>query len=704
MDNKQLALDFVMHTNPNLFVTGKAGTGKTTFLRQLKEITQKQMAVVAPTGVAAVNAGGTTIHSFFQLPITPFLPTSEGRSDLIGRTKMRGDRRRVLQELELLVIDEISMVRADLLDAIDVILRHFRCREEPFGGVQLLFIGDLFQLPPVAKEEEWRLLSGYYQSPYFFHSFVAAEAPPLYIEFEKIYRQTHSDFIGILNEIRHDCLSGESLRMLEQHYIPHFVPPSDENYIILTTHNQKADLINGRKLEEIKGKNHPLKAEIEGEYPERNNPTDLVLDLKIGARVMFLKNDTETPRRFYNGKIGVVKQIKKGRITVCCEGDEPVEVEPAVWENIGYSVNPESRQIEEKILGRFVQFPLRLAWAITIHKSQGLTFDKAVIDAGHAFAPGQVYVALSRCRSLEGVVLLSRINPVSIHNDRQVVAYERDKQPVAMLEEQLSYSRKAYYRDILLSFFDFSGLSMQSKLLSARIDELQASFNKETIPYLQQVRQLLQEMDEVAVKFRLQLITVFKQYPLREEYLQSRISAACGFFAQRAGQFLEILRKSPVSTDSRTNAGEYNEAIQQMFSDMAMKKHIIESLISDSPIEAYFAARSRFSLPHFSVNAYARSASATSDLSYPELYRLLLEERNRICEPKDLPIYLVAGSKTLYEMAEYLPQDKKELLQISGFGSIKVEKYGEIFLSIIRLYSKKHGLQSRLSERISKKR
>jgi|AGTN01.3.fsa_nt_gi ATP-dependent exoDNAse (exonuclease V), alpha subunit - helicase superfamily I member len=704
MNNNQLAFDFALHTHRNLFITGKAGTGKTTFLHRLKEVSGKQMAVVAPTGVAAINAAGTTIHSFFQLPFTPFFPTPEGQKDLIAKSKMRSYRRRVLQELELLVIDEISMVRADLLDAIDTSLRHFRYRnDEPFGGVQVIFIGDMFQLSPVVKEDEGRLLSQYYQSPYFFHSRVIAQDPPVYIEFEKIYRQTNSDFIRILNEIRNDCLSEESFRRLEERYDPHFIPPAGENYIVLTTHNYKADRINAGELEKINGKTYTFKAKIQGDFPEKSYPTEPTLELKIGAKVMFLKNDTETPRRFYNGKIGVVDDIEEDRIIIRCEQDEYIGVERGVWENIGYSANADTKQIEENMLGSFTQYPLRLAWAITIHKSQGLTFDKAVIDAGHAFAPGQVYVALSRCRSLKGIVLLSKINPVSVHNDRQIVEYERNKQPVTMLEEQLDESRKAYRSHILLSVFDFSDIYAHSKRLCLRIDEIKVSFNEETMPYLQHIRQQLQEIDEVAVKFRTQLHSIFRQYPVREDYLQNRVSAAGDFFAQKADQLLETLRKSPATTDSRTHADEYNEAIQHIFSDLALKKHILGSLKSDIRIETYFEVRNRFVLPPFSVNAYARNASAKPNLSYPELYRLLVEERNKICEPKDLPIYMVAGSKTLYEMAEYLPQDEKELLQITGFGPAKVEKYGYTFLSIIRSHCEKHGLQSRLSEKETSK-
>ncbi|HBG42462.1 MAG TPA: aldolase [Porphyromonadaceae bacterium] len=700
MDNNQIAFDFALHTNRNLFITGKAGTGKTTFLHRLKEASGKQMAVVAPTGVAAINAGGTTIHSFFQLPLSPFFPTPEGKKDLIAKARMRSQRRRILQELELLVIDEISMVRADLLDAIDHTLRYYRYRpNEPFGGVQVIFIGDMFQLSPVVKDDEWELLSQFYPSPYFFHSLVIAQRPPVYIEFEKIYRQTNADFIRILNEVRNDSLCAESLQALERRYDPSFVPPEEDNYITLTTHNYKADLINSEELAKIKGKTYIFDAEIEGAYPEKSFPTEQRLELKIGAKVMFLKNDTEMPRRFFNGKIGVVDTIDDDHITVRCGEDELIDVETAVWEDIRYTADPSTKQIEEKVAGRFKQYPLRLAWAITIHKSQGLTFDKAVIDAGQAFAPGQVYVALSRCRSLEGVVLLSKIHPESIHTNRRIVEYGNLKQSGGLLEKQLDESRKNYRLDLLLSVFDFSFVLSLSDRLVTKIREAQKSFNEETGPYVESLRKELGEIQAVAVKFQTQLRFIFRQEPVDEAYLLARLEASEAFFSPKLRHLEDALRQSPAVTDSRAHAEEYNEAVQDIFSELMLKKHLLARLKEDASIDAYFDAKNRFKLPDFKVNAYAAAKTTKSDLSFPELYYLLAEERNKICEPLDLPIYMVAASKTLYEMAEYLPQNEDELLQISGFGPAKVEKYGSAFLSVIGQYCEKHHLESRMAKK-----
>ena len=702
----QLAHDFALFTNRSIFLTGKAGTGKTTFLHRLKKETKKQMAVVAPTGVAAINAGGTTMHSFFQLPFTPFIPTPEGRKNLIEKMKMQGSRRKVLQELELLVIDEISMVRADVLDSVDTILRHVRYRNnEPFGGVQVIFIGDMFQLSPVASDDEWRLLSRYYTSPYFFHSQVILQQQPVYIELDKIFRQTNGDFIQVLNEVRNDCLSDSSLKLLQSRYNPLFVPPSDDTYITLTTHNYKADQINAEELAKIKGKTYTFDATIEGEYPEKSYPTEKILELKVGAKVMFLKNDTETPRRFFNGKIGVIESVEEDSIQIKCPDDfEAIELKKAVWENIRYTTNPTTKQIEENELGKFIQYPLRLAWAITIHKSQGLTFDKAVIDAGAAFAPGQVYVALSRCRSLEGMVLLSKINSSSIQNDRQIVEHERNKLSAEILEQQLNESRNMYRSFILMLFFDFKNAVGQISRLISETTDVQSSFNEETLPYLADLLRQAQGMMEIASKFQNQLLGIFEQYPVDEEHLQSRIAAAIDFFNPKMNNLLETLRQSPAVSDSRSNASDYNDGIKMVFSNIAQKIFLMKGLKHKFTVEDYFILKNTFAMPELNVNAYAKTSSKQKlTTRQPELYRQLMLLRNQLCEPLDLPIYLVAGSQTLNEMSDYLPQNEKDLLQISGFGPAKVEKYGKAFLNVILAYCKENKLSSLMDEKEKRK-
>lgn len=699
----EFAREFAVSTRRSIFLTGKAGTGKTTFLRNLQKLTKKQMAVVAPTGVAAINAGGTTIHSFFQLPFTPFIPTVEGRKELVEKIKMQGYRRKVIQELELLVIDEISMVRADVLDAIDTVLRYFRHNFlEPFGGVQLIFIGDMFQLSPVAIEEEWRLLAPYYRSPYFFHSQVVAQQTPVYIELDKIFRQTNEQFIRVLNEIRNNQLTNTGLELLQSRYNPGFIPSADDTWITLTTHNYKAERINADELVRLKGHTSRFKAKITGDFPEKSFPAEETLELKIGAKVMFVKNDVENPRRFFNGKIGMVEEMADDAIRVRCpEDNELIEVGRMQWENIRYTTNASTRQIEEDTLGTFVQYPLRLAWAITIHKSQGLTFDKAIIDAGDAFAAGQVYVALSRCRSLEGMVLRSRINPQSIENDRQIVEHEKQRLPDSELQLLLDKSRQEFIQQIILQLFDYRMPIGFASRLSRTVEEVAGSFNEETIPFLKEIIRQLQNLQEVASKFQHQLQRIFDEgQVMNRDYLNERITAATAYFLEKTLMLTETIRQSPAQTDSRDNAREYADQLTDLFVVLSQKTAVMRGLKGDFNVEDYFVLKNTFIVPEIKINAYSKigDKKATTS-SNPKLFYQLINLRNKICEPKDLPIYLVAGSKTLEEMAEYLPFTKEDLLKINGFGPAKAEKYGEMFLEVIRQYCAEHHLSTKMKEK-----
>ncbi|MBN2765818.1 MAG: AAA family ATPase [Paludibacteraceae bacterium] len=702
-----LAREFALTTNRSIFLTGKAGTGKTTFLRKLQQETKKQMAIVAPTGVAAINAGGTTIHSMFQLPFNPFVPTPEARKGLVEKIKMAGYKRKVIQELELLVIDEISMVRADVLDAVDTVLRHFRYRyNEPFGGVQLILIGDMFQLSPVAVDDEWRLLSRYYQSPYFFHSKVIAEQKPVYIELDKIFRQQNATFIQTLNEVRNNCLSQSGLQTLMSRYNPHFVTENNDTYITLTTHNYKADQINNVELAKIKSKNYKSEARITGDFQEKSYPTEKVLELKVGAKVMFIRNDNENPRRFYNGKIGTIEKMNDDTIEIHCPEDKSdIEVGRFVWENIRYSTNEKTKQIEEEVVGTFTQFPLRLAWAITIHKSQGLTFDKAVIDAGDAFAAGQVYVALSRCRTLEGMVLKSRINPQSIENDRQIVEHQKIKPSYDELEQQLDVARNEFRQFVLTQLFEFRpGIGHVSRLI-ASVKEVENSFSEDTLPFLQDLLRQTQAIQEVAGKFQHQLSGIANDKTLSVDYLAERLDAATAYFREKISHLLDTINESPASTDSRDNARDYNDQLRSAFGYFAQKNHIFKGMKHPFLVEDYFVLKNTFLLPDFRPNAYNKTKETKAfDVKNKSLYFELLEMRNQICEPRDLPIYLVAGSQTLGEMADYLPQNEKDLLRINGFGPAKVEKYGELFLNIIRKYCKANNLESKMEMLATEKR
>ena len=453
--NKELrtAWDFVEHTGRSIFLTGKAGTGKTTFLKTVVGRSSKRSIVVAPTGVAAINAGGMTIHSFFQLPFSPFVPNAQIKSKFdFGKEK-----RRIIASLDLLIIDEISMVRSDLLDAIDSVLRRFRDRYKPFGGVQLLMIGDLQQLTPVVTPEDEAMLKPYYDTPYFFGSKALQQIEYVTIQLERVYRQEDSAFLDVLNHIREAHPSARDIAMLNARCQPAFIPKPGEGYIRLTTHNHLADSYNEGELSKLPGHSYTFRAQIEGNFPEYSYPTSEVLTLKEGAQVMFVKNDPTGSHRYFNGRIGEIVEIGDSRICVLCPGDaEAIEVEPLEWENTQYQLNPDTREIETKVQGKFRQLPLRLAWAITIHKSQGLTFDRAIIDANLSFAPGQVYVALSRCRTLEGMVLSTPIEPRAVISDRRVESYiSRQEEDARRSISQLPQLKEEYYRQQLLELFDF---------------------------------------------------------------------------------------------------------------------------------------------------------------------------------------------------------------------------------------------------------
>lgn len=697
-----LARDFVTGTNQTIFITGKAGTGKTTFLRQLKAITGKQMAIVAPTGIAAINAGGTTMHSFFQLPFTPFTPNQEGKKHLIEKSRIRANRRKVLQELELLVIDEISMVRADTLDAVDTILRSIRYRHsQPFGGVQVIFFGDLFQLSPVVTEDDKAVLNSFYPSPYFFHSQVMMQNAPLYIEFDKIFRQSNADFIRILNEVRNNCLSNDGLQMLMSRYQPDFKPDDNDGYITLTTHNYKADKMNADEMEKLPGKAVCYSATIEGDFGEKSYPTDKDLMLKTGAKVMIIKNDIETPRRFYNGKTGIIKHLNDDEITIHCpEDNAEIKLTRMEWENISYSSDPKTLNIHEDVIGKFIQFPLRLAWAITIHKSQGLTFSKAVIDAGDAFAAGQVYVALSRCTTLEGIVLKSRINPYSLQNDNRIVDFESHKAPAETLEKILSDTSSQYREQLLHKLYGFEDEIRFCRKLIQLAEKESGSFNKETLGYLNNLLLELRSNDETGNQFKDQLNQIFRANPINEDYLAGRLDASFQYFAAKNNSILKILNASPASTDSKENAKEYNENIKNIFEALTLKNHLIKNLKHPFQPSQYFEIRNKFVLPDFNVNAYSKtSAGKNIQIKNPILYNKLLALRNKICEPGDIPLYVVAANKTLQEMAEYLPTTEKELLLIHGLGKTKVSKYGKQFLEVIIDYCLEHNLTSIIYEK-----
>lgn len=689
-----LAFDFVQNTNRNIFLTGKAGTGKTTFLHKLKEISPKRMVVVAPTGVAAINAGGVTIHSFFQMPFGPILPDSLMDSENnVSVKKFNKKKINIIRTLDLLVIDEISMVRADLLDGVDQVLRRYKNPRLPFGGSQVLMIGDLQQLAPVVKGNEWDLLRNHFDTIYFFSSKVFQQANVLGIELKHIYRQQDNNFITILNEIRDNRLSENSLTKLNARYQENFRPGLDEGYITLTTHNAIANRINDEKLESVKAKVHSFKAEIKDNFPEYSYPTDEVLRLKIAAQVMFVKNDSSPEKRYYNGKIGTVSRFDEHIIYVKCpDENEPIAVEPEIWENIRYSINEKTKAIEEEVTGSFTQYPLRLAWAITIHKSQGLTFEKAVIDAQAAFAHGQTYVALSRCKTLEGLVLGSRLNNHAIITDQTVGAFNKQVNDNPPDQNTLADSKKDYVLSLLEELFSFYQIEYYiKKALQQTGVNLSIIHGNVQAPLTKMQNGGTQILNDVSKKFASQLRQVAETQD--NDLFQIRIKKASAYFLEQTDLLLwKPLEKISFDTDNRLVKKDLKEAFSKIKELLSIKIACLKNTIHGFNTKDYLEVRAFAALEKVEVDRVYESGHVPNISSNPILYKRLSIWRNSKAEEQDVPAYFLFSQKALIGISNELPATSAQLKNIKGIGPKKIIEYGEAILEMVTSYCTENNI------------
>ncbi|MDE5791597.1 MAG: AAA family ATPase [Muribaculaceae bacterium] len=581
-----LAHRIIEETGTNLFLTGKAGTGKTTFLRRLRQTSSKRMVVLAPTGVAAINAEGVTIHSFFQLSFSPFIPGKGFLEKDSRRYSFSKEKRRIIASLDLLVIDEISMVRPDTLDAIDDVLRRYRNPALPFGGVQLLLIGDLRQLAPVLRENEREMLSPYYKSEYFFESLALKESGFVTIELSTVYRQSDPEFINILNAVRDGNVTPDILNQLNSRYVANFTPSDSDNFIRLTTHNRMADDINHRRLDEIKSAGMTYRAVVKGNFPESSFPADFVLKLKIGAQVMFIKNDSGSDRLYYNGLLGVVSGLTEDSVVVSPEdGRPPITVGFTEWENTKYVINEDTKEITPVTDGSFFQLPLRLAWAITIHKSQGLTFDKAIIDAGYSFAPGQTYVALSRCRSLEGLVLGQPIPFSSVITDHKVNSFIESSARQKPDAELLDNMRAEYTRHSLSELFDFRGIRVAFDDYHRAVSEYVIPLYPDYYdPFHKAAETMARKVDQVGAKF----IVLYASNPIYPEQLVQhpdfldKVKNGCAYFLSLLEEIIEVTKNVNVKLDNAAYVNRLTNAYEATIFQLQVKYNTLRQM-ADTP-------------------------------------------------------------------------------------------------------------------------
>ena len=679
---------FVQNTDVHIFLTGKAGTGKTTFLRNLTLNTHKRMVVVAPTGVAAINAGGMTIHSFFQLPFGPIVPDTGTVSKSLPVTglnaqKINKTKLKIMRSLDLLVIDEISMVRADLLDAVDAVLRKARRNKKAFGGVQLLMIGDIQQLAPVARPNEWELLQPYYKSVYFFDSNVLQNNPYICIELDHIYRQNDGDFIEILNQVRNNCLDMRNLDMLNSRYLPDFNPRDNDGYITLTTHNYQADDINEEKLKTIKSDMLTFKAMVQGIFPENAYPTKEVLELKVGAQVMFVKNDPSSEKQYYNGKIGkIVSYNEDEGLMVQCD-DVVINVTPVQWQNFEYTLNEETNEIEEKEIGTFTQIPLKTAWAITIHKSQGLTFEKVILNAELAFTHGQVYVALSRCTSMNGLILKSKISRNVLFNDNVINNYVNNIPSLEPDEEKLLKEEWNFYHHTIIELFTFNNLELHINRLAKAVRENDNIFGKETVDKITERRQSFRtKIVDVSIKFYRQVESILaQQNDTNLSFLQERIKKASTYFFDKLND-LENIGDLIHETDNKNVNASIKEILNVIREILYIKTACLDVTKNGFDLEKYLDVKNKKIIESEGLKT-SKLKSKTVDKKDKPLLDKLMRWREEKSFELDIDEFRVLPKSVLTEIVRKKPVTIKELKAITKLGATRIKSFGADIVNIV---------------------
>lgn len=731
-------LRFINQTHRSVFLTGKAGTGKTTLLREIIQTTHKNTVVVAPTGIAALNAGGVTIHSMFQLPFGGFIPDNsspqfsestkfETKATLRRHFKMSGLKKSVIRNMELLIIDEVSMLRADLLDAMDYMMQTVRKKSTAFGGVQVLYIGDLLQLPPVIRDEEWRTLKTYYKGKFFFHSHVVQQNPPLYIELSKIFRQTDDTFISVLNNLRNNEISQQDIQTLNHYVKPDFDLKANKGYITLTTHNNKADSMNAQALADLEGKLVVYKPEITGDFPEKIFPVEQQLQLKLGAQIMFVKNDLSFDKNYFNGKMGIIKSLSNQEILIHFpEENKTIEVDKYEWQNIRYKVDETTKEIEEEVLGTFVHYPIKLAWAITVHKSQGLTFDKAALDVSQVFLPGQAYVALSRLRSLEGLILLSPLRMNGISNDQDVMDYSLNKASDSFLENALHFETKNFIHNYLINTFDWSDLAQEWRNHKFSYNEKsEISEKSKHAVWAKKQTEVIEQLLDPSRKFISQLNKLFGQETVDLNHVSERIQAAFGYFLKPMDDLVfEILWKIEEVKRIKKVKAFYDELIilEELQTKAVLRlmkaKLLIETVVAgetiskekltSSEIKKYISRKTEAIQNQFKelnitlidddkdVERYTSKKSKTATpkkSTVQETYELWVEKKSI----QDIATIRVLTKQTIYShfvkliqtkavsISEVLPEDKMQDLATAFDGykeeslNTLMEKYGHKF-------------------------